>query len=105
MFGYTGASRRTSLRSWSAASAPPIRSITQSARCFSLVIGCSRYLSGLASKGQPQRHLNQSRILSAIYPSKQTSIGEVPVGIKELRVIEEIKKFCAELQPVSLAQR
>src|SRR5579864_846965 len=96
--GYSGSSRRTSLRSGSAASALLPSSVTQSKMCFSFVMlnvvrpkcrssmvgGRSSFaihhsLSQPLLKRQPQRELHQPGILRPAHLSERRSIGDVAI--------------------------
>jgi hypothetical protein len=49
-------------------------------------------------KRQPQCQLDQPGILRPAYLSKRSSIGNVPIRVKELRVIEHIKSLGSKLK-------
>src|SRR4029077_2515065 len=51
-----------------------------------------------ALEGQLERELYQARIPRALHASEITSVGEVTVGLEELRMVERVKQFSTELK-------
>ena len=51
------------------------------------------------------RELNISRVADALNAAEIRSVADVAVGVQELRVVKDVKKFGAELEVLALADR
>src|SRR5258708_4322043 len=61
--------------------------------------------SNYALEVELQRELHQPWITGALDPSKVRTIGGVPIGLEELRVVESVKEFSTEFEPGPFAER
>jgi hypothetical protein len=72
--------------------------------CFLLAIVVPG-LAGFVLESEPHRQLNQPGILRPSYLSKGRSVRDIPVGAKELRVVEHVENLGTQLKIHALSQR